>query len=275
MVIEISNMKYQPGCGKGIDKLEKPNLLAKINAIIDWESSQFPPKQKVSGDDSEWIEDREFLGPDPELKPGNVFKYGNQLLAIENKDSIVLVMSETGPYGLRRVWDEKISPEFNIVFDSPETDHADYEDATGFEIPEDWKTINPGYETMKLLRDRMLSARPDMFKEKGTVVKAKIHSPILFVPAEIYITDWNFRYDPAGLEDDEAEYLKKELLSLLYNDFKPKKGAYVNPYEKRNEAYKKAKEITSDFMDQFKKEIVDNPSDKDNDDSEDEKETSD
>ena len=250
MVIEISNVTYRKGYGQRLDEVKCPNLLTKINSILEWEHCTFPPKVK-EGSDDEWIEDREFLGPNPELKVGSAFKFGNQLLAIEDEDTMVLVMSETGIGGLQRVWKEKISPEFDIVF-GIQPEGAEFENADSEEIPQDWEEKRVPYEVMRLLKDRMVPGRGDkMFKERGTKVKVTLHSSIIMFPIHLILTDWGFWYDPNELEKDELDVVAKELVSVLYNKFPRIKTSNENPYEKRNEAVREAKKISGQMIQQL------------------------
>ena len=250
MVIEISNVTYRKGYGQRLDEVSSPGLLAKLNSIIEWEHCTFPPKQKEGADD-EWIEDRDFLGPNPELKVGTAFKFGNQLLAIEDENTIVLVMSETGIGGLQRVWKEKISPEFNIAF-GIQPDGAEFENAETEDIPDTWEEKRLPYEVMRLLKDRMIPGRDEkLFKERGTKVRVVLHSSIIVFPVHLILTDWAFYYDPKELETDELDIVSKELIAVLYSKFPRIKTTNENPYEKRNQAVREAKKISGQIIQQL------------------------
>ena len=109
MRITVLPNRYRVGSNKGIFALDEPGILNKLNSIVCWDSSLFPIKPKENESDPN-IEDREFLGIDPELAPGNMFIVkGGQVLAVENKDRLILVMSETGPLALQNLYEKEIS----------------------------------------------------------------------------------------------------------------------------------------------------------------------
>lgn len=256
MVIEISNAKYTKGYGQRLDSVSMPGLMAKLNALIEWDHCQFPPKVK-EGTDDEWEENRDFLGSEPELRVGLAFKYGNQLLALEDENTLVLVMSETGIGGLQRVWKEKIIPELNIVFNSNSPEDLEVEKAEVNDIPESWEIKKIPYEVMKLLRDRMLPGREAEFG-KPVCVKITMKSSIIFFPVHMYLQDWGFRYDPNELEEDEIELIQEELVSGLYEKYSRLKLSSEDPYEKRNQAVREAKQNAAKIMEGIK-EAMENP----------------
>lgn len=240
MVIEISNATYRKGWGQRLDSVSIPGLLAKLNALIEWDHCLFPPKVK-EGTENEWEEDRKFLGDEPELRVGLAFKYGNQLLAFEDENTLVLVMSETGIGGLQRVWKEKIVPEINIVFNSDTPEDLQLEKVDASEVPEEWETHKIPYEVMKLLRDKMMPGREDLFEKKHMCVKTTMKSSTIVFPIHLYLVDWGFRYDPNELDEDELEFVEKELVSGLYEKYPRIKTSTGDPYEKRNQAVREAK----------------------------------
>lgn len=223
MIIEISSLKYQTGSDRCFDKLEKGDLLEKINSIIEWDFCKFPMKRvkDPSGAVDEngkdvmvYQENREYLGQTPELKPGNVFKYGNQLLAFEDKNTLVLVLSETGAKGLRRVWDEKISQEIDLFYNYECPESVKYEKAEPTDIPENWESYSVPYELMKMFKDRFLPGRD--YPKKGLCIKVEMVSDMYLFPVHLYITDWKIYYDPIELEADQLDYATKQLLSWFY-----------------------------------------------------------
>ena len=250
MVIEISNATYRKGYGQRLDSVSIPGLLAKLNALIEWDHCQFPPKQK-EGTEDEWEEDRNFLGAEPELRVGLAFKYGNQLLALEDENTLVMVMSETGIGGLQRVWKEKIIPEIDIVFNSSDPEDLNLEKAELSDIPEEWVEKKIPYEVMKLLRDKMMPGRDELFKTP-ICTKVTMKSGTIFFPIHLYLTDWGFRYDPAELEEDELDFVEKELVAGLYNKFPRIKTSTEDPYEKRNKAVREAKKNANAIIDNLK-----------------------
>lgn len=251
MIIEISNATYRKGYGQRLDSVSMPGLMAKLDAIMEWDHCLFPPKTK-EGTKDEWEENREFLGTEPELKVGTTFKFGNQLLAIEDENTLVMVLSETGIGGLQRVWKEKIIPEINIVFNNTSPEELEVEKAEADEIPESWEIKKLPYEVMKLLRDRMIPGREDFFGHP-LCAKITLMSSVIPIPIYLYLQDWGFRYDPNEVEEDELNLIEEELVSGLYNKYSRIKLSNEDPYEKRNQAVKQAKENANAIMEGIKK----------------------
>lgn len=185
MKIKILNATYRVGSCLGTNYLDKPEAVEKLNAIVDWENSIFPPNldaepkeeevrlaqegetrgcaiailearaqgmkddeidsmvipqleemtgKKINKTSDGWYtmmakvypENREYLGNPPSLKPGNVFEFDGQLIAVDkdpetNKERLVLYTSETGPLALDRIWKENILVEYNLRFPEEES----------------------------------------------------------------------------------------------------------------------------------------------------------
>lgn len=242
MVIEISNYKYMTGSNIGYDKVERPGILAKLNAVIEWDFCRFPPLGKDKSPDDPDKEDKEFLGADPELKVGSVFKLGNQLLAIDSPDSIVLVMSETGVGGLRRVLDEIVDPELNLMFNCNAPNSVKMEKAEIDDVPIDsWEFHNIPYTQAKIWRDRFIEGRPE-YPERGLVLKLEMDSDSFIFPIHLYLLDWGFWWNPMEMDatedDEELKLCTNELMKWFYDNF-PRKE---RPMEfKRADAEKAAR----------------------------------
>lgn len=138
MVIEILSQKYKCDCGRGLAKYEETDLLDKLNYLIEWDFAQYPIvkdkhievdipevdengketgnmlKEKVGMDIVK--EDKDFLKGEQELKPGNCFLLDGQIIAIDSPDRIVLVLSKTGRGSLDRIVEERIDPEYKMVY---------------------------------------------------------------------------------------------------------------------------------------------------------------
>ena len=119
MVIEVLEQKYKVGCNRGMGYIEKNYLLTQLNTIIEWSFCTFP---KHENEDGEEVEDRKFLGEDPELKPGDVFLFEGQIIAIDSEKRMVLIVSETGRKALDRIWTDVIEPEIEMIFDIDASD---------------------------------------------------------------------------------------------------------------------------------------------------------
>lgn len=220
MVIEISNMTYRVGCGIGYDKITIPSLLTKLNTIIEWDFSRFPPLGKDKSPDDPDKEDREFLGPEPELKVGSVFKLGNQLLAIEDPDTIVLVMSETGIGGLKRVWDEQIEPELNFAFNVDSPNSLTVKKVSKGEIPDTWEFYNIKYIDAKIWKDRFFPGRPEYNCEEDECLKVEMESDSFILPIHLYLKGWGFFYNTFEMEDpDELKMCANQMIKWFYDNY--------------------------------------------------------
>lgn len=167
MIINVLDQMYKVGCGRGINGLEKPDLLNKLNAIIDWTKSEFPPKQvgeeekQVTDMEGNIItetvpilkENRDFLGDDPELKPGNCFEYRGQIIAIDDPNTLVLIVSETGPFALERLWDEVISPEIELMYNDYPINSVNIEDVPENSIPENFEEGRIDWKYWRIWKD--------------------------------------------------------------------------------------------------------------------------
>lgn len=251
MVIEVLSQKYLCDCNKGIYKLQKPGILGKLNAIIEWDFCKFPRKER---DDSELtsdelalkeklnnisnipedeanellsdalnlentftVEDRSFLGDDPELKPGNCFLFRGQVIAVNDNDSLVLVVSETGALALDRIWAEHIEPELKLMFNTYETGSVTHEPVDINNIPENLETYNAPYSLYKIWKDKYVKGRG--YLEKGMCIKTVIESDTTFFPVTLYLLDWTVKYNPEEIEEDQIETVVHELLSWFYEKY--------------------------------------------------------
>lgn len=186
MKIDVLPQKYKVGCERGINFIKKPGLLDKLNMIIEWPKCSFPhvpdhDEERDTGQvDDEgnpitqtvhiFKEDRTFLGDDPELKPGNCFKLDGQLIAVDSDDRLILMVSETGGFALQRLWEEKILPEIEMVFNDYDIDNVEMEDIDPNDLPKDlesgkleWKYWNIWRNQFKKTEKRKVQpSTPDM-----------------------------------------------------------------------------------------------------------------
>lgn len=220
MVIEISNMTYRVGCGIGFDKLTIPSLLFKLNAVVEWDLSRFPPLGKDKSPDDPDKEDRAFLGDTPELKVGSVFKIGNQLVAVDDPDTLVLVMSETGALGLKRVWEEMIEPEINYAFNIEGPESLTVEKVSKSEIPDDWEFYNIRYIDAKIWKDRFFPGRPEFECGDDDCLKVEMESESFIMPIHLYLKGWGFFYNTLEMEDpDELKMCADQMIKWFYDNY--------------------------------------------------------
>lgn len=223
MRITVLPNKYRIGSNRGIMALDEPGVLGKINSVVCWDSSLFPLKPKENETDPN-VEDREFLGPDPELVPGSMFIVkGGQVLAVENKDRIILVMSETGPLALQNLYENEITLEFQLKFEYCEG-QATYEKKDLQDIPADYETYTVPYNLMKIFRDNFLEGQD--LPKKGLCLEVKYESDNFFLPLTLYIQDWKISYNPVEVDPEQAPDMAKEVIAWFYNNYFPPKLEY-------------------------------------------------
>ena len=263
MIIEVLDQKYRCGCNRGVSKIEKPGILGKLNAIIEWDFCKFPRinkedseltadekelKDKINGlggtsdtikelsgaikelldqsgitdlsvlDDKFTKENRTVLGEEPELKPGDCFLFKGQVIAVNDNDSLVLIVSETGALALERVWEEHIEPELKLMFNTYETGEVTHEVSSIDSIPENFEgNYSVPYYLYKIWKDRFVKGRG--YLEKNLCIKTTIESEITFLPVTIYLLDWSVRYNLEEIEEDQIELVTHELLSWFYEKY--------------------------------------------------------
>lgn len=212
MIITILRNKYRIGSNKGMTYIDIPDLLFKVNTIIDWDLCTFPPKP-----DNMEEQDREFLGKDPELKVGDMFIIGSgQVCAFENENRLILCISESGYGALQRIYDEQISVEFDYKMNYIGT-KVEFNNIQPDQIPKDNVDIyNVPYSTMIMFKERFLMGRP----EYTPFLEVTMETDNFFMPIHLYISDWKILFDQSSCLPEEAfEETTKELMSWFYNNY--------------------------------------------------------
>lgn len=241
MIIEILNQKYKCGCEKGMAELKVPGILLKLNSIIEWDFCVFPQKveeldeteEVVIGTDDSGneiketrkktviIEDRNFLGEDPELKPGNVFLYKGQVIAVDSPDRLILIVSETGCGALDRIYEENMKTEFDLMFNDYQIENVTYKVVEDGVIPPEYDMTFPvPYNLYNIWKERFVAGRG--FLEKGLCLEVTMEAEEFIFPVNFIMTDWNIRYKSDQFEEGNEEMVEvaiKELLSHFYESY--------------------------------------------------------
>lgn len=170
MIIELTAQKYKVGCGKGLDMYEEPNLLDKLNYIIEWDFCKMPVslvetvEQEVDGEKLKiniYEEDKNRV---TELKVGDTFLFNGQVFAIDSEERIVLVVSGTGRGALGRFIEEVFHPEYKMMYGNRDVD-VDWElhdeDRGEFDT-----SLSVPYIDYRIWRDRFVAGREDLVKRK-------------------------------------------------------------------------------------------------------------
>lgn len=239
MVIEILSQKYKCDCGRGLAKYEETDLLDKLNYLIEWDFAQYPivkdkhievdiPEVDENGKETGNLlkekvgldivkEDKDFLKGEQELKPGNCFLLDGQIIAIDSPDRIVLVLSKTGRGSLDRIVEERIDPEYKMVYGNEDA-KIEWEALTS----DSYKTEYDGicsipFPEYRIWRDRFVKGREDDLykipkdKEKGTytiAVKATIKSESLMVPIDLVFREWDVAYKTSEFDEDDLPMIQ-------------------------------------------------------------------
>lgn len=228
MIIEVLSQKYRCGCERGMAEFVQTGILSKLNAIIEWDFCRFPEevkheKKDPADENSEEIEIktelRDFLGDEPELKPGNCFLYKGQVIAVDSEDRLILVVSETGYGALDRIYEENLKTEFEMIFNDYEVTDVKWEVEESGIVPDEFDEIyQVPYNYYNIWKERFVAGRG--FISPGLCLKVIMESESFFMPLEFYMLDWSIRYKSSQLEFDEVEYATKQLLSWFYDHYK-------------------------------------------------------
>lgn len=260
MIIKVLNQNYRCGCRKGLSELKIPGLIAKLNAIIDWDSTKFPETivpdkskeeikkyreevdslkkelkeaynnkedektkeiiEKIDSLNKTYIkENREFLGKDPELKPGNVFEIKpGQIVAVEDPDTLILIVSETGAGALDRLWKEEISPEIEMFFNGGvDTLGITWKLIEKENISPDYdKEYRPAYKIYKAWKDSFLERNNIPLKDFN--IEFEMDSENFILPVNFILKDWSILYKSIQLDEDMVEDAVKEFFGWYYNN---------------------------------------------------------
>lgn len=158
-------------------------------------------------------ERRDFLGELPELKPGDCFLFKGQVIAVNDEDTLVLVVSESGHGALERILTETVEPELKILFNDFNTDSVDIEEYEIDNIPQDYnETYQINYPLFKLFKDKFIAGRN--FKDP-LCLKCTIESDSLLFPVDVYLLDWKLRYNPLDMDTEQVPYIVDEIIAYI------------------------------------------------------------
>lgn len=231
MIIELTAQKYKVGCGKGLDMYEEPNLLDKLNYIIEWDFCKMPVslvetvEQEVDGEKLKiniYEEDKNRV---TELKVGDTFLFNGQVFAIDSEERIVLVVSGTGRGALGRFIEEVFHPEYKMMYGNRDVD-VDWElhdeDRGEFDT-----SLSVPYIDYRIWRDRFVAGREDLVKRKkdnAIQVKATVKVEGFLLPIEIILGDWEAYYRSDEFDEEDREMLEEVVRYTLAN--------FVRKYER-------------------------------------------
>lgn len=225
MIITVLEQKYKVGCGRGIAMIEKPHVLSHLNMIIEWSKCIWPEKEEdvevetLEGEKElkkiKTANDK-FLGDEPELKPGNCFLLGGQVIAVDSEDRLVLIVSETGPGALNRVYEDLIEPEIDMIFNTYQVDVLGWEKSKKSQIPENYEPVSIPYNVYKIWKDKFL-VKEGIADSDDLCIKVEVESSDLFMPVVIYFLKWNvFVSLDDYMDKDHVKDIVKQAVSWFY-----------------------------------------------------------
>ena len=215
MIIKVLGEQYRIGSKKDNVGVEKPNLLKDLNSVIEWDFCRFPIKLKDDGDwqkAEDYIEDREFLGKKPELKPGNTFYWQGQVFAIESDRELKLIISETGGLAPQRFY-ENLKIELELLKDH-EVDEVIVEKVEN--CPDNLEVYRPQYEEMKMWANKYMLGRFE--REDIIKVTVKSEEKYIFGQQEFLVSGWKILYNKDEIEPDEIPDTVTSGLGWLYKN---------------------------------------------------------
>lgn len=194
MRIELTTNKYNVGCGRGYG-INIPNLTLKLNLIIDKDRSIWPDENK-------------------EVKEGDVFLLDGTIFAIDH-DRLVQIVSETGIYAFKRVYEEIIKPELDFCYFEDDDNEYSWDELK--ELPEDieLQEYTPQFEWMKIWRENFVqdrNLRPDY------TIKVEIKDLMIGMVREIYMKSSKVYYLEDQFSEEELKYYLHKVLCWFYSE---------------------------------------------------------
>lgn len=246
MIITKLNQKYSLGCGKGISAIKEPGLHFMINCIIDWELSGIITS------------DGELKGPgepknieDCFLDPGDCFCLGikddgtRMVLAMDKDNQVVCIVNDTGVLALRRVFEEQIKPEFELV----KGDYSGIDELTwvsknmATDYPTvDMRALDISKSKYRLWRKRFEEGRGDIKFPEGFLIVSVRGDNTMGQDVKLYFDKYTIRVPEDGSLFLEIPGLLEEIsnqaLAWMYNEIpvcKPVAPAPIENKEKEGE----------------------------------------
>lgn len=274
MVIEVLAQKYKCGCNRGLAKFEEPDLLSKLNIIIEWDLCKFPPKtEEVDGDIEvdvldengnptgekkkeeveKEVEDRNFLGDDPELVPGNMFLLDGQVIAVDSENALVLVLSQTGYMSLQRVWDDLIKPEIELVYNDYPVNNVTWKCLDSFNEDYNIEARIP-FKLYSQWTSHFVDGRTDLKRDQdGKLnIECVLDSDDFLFPIHLILTDHTAFVKDVEFDEEDKEEMNRAVVETLawFIENYPRS---INPLEiekQKQESINKASQSVTLFGDE-------------------------
>lgn len=237
MVIEVLAQKYKCGCNRGLAKFKEPDLLSKLNIIIEWDLCKFPSKtEEVDGDVEvdvldengnptgekkkekveKEVEDCNFLGDDPELVPGNMFLLDGQVIAVDSENTLVLVLSQTGYMSLQRVWDDLIKPEIELVYNDYPVNNVTWKCLDSFNEDYNIEARIP-FKLYSQWTSHFVDGRTDLKRDQdGKLnIECVLDSDDFLFPIHLILTDHTAFVKDVEFDEEDGEEMSRAVVETL------------------------------------------------------------
>lgn len=209
MIIEFSDIKYQPGHARNCATFKKQNILRYINFILEKDFIKFPENHPE------------------ELIPGDVFLFQNQVIAVESEDELLLVFSETGGNALQRIYTEYIESELTIMSPSPfEAEVPGLEDEE-FGPKISWEAVNSvpkecketwtaPFGVYRLFKNKLIPGRGFI---KNWTLKVKYQNLRHFIrESELYFIPKGIMYNPETIDPSVIGDIALHAIKQIYSE---------------------------------------------------------
>ena len=213
MVIEVTKSKYNVGCGRGYLSVDIPNLALKLNMIIDKDRSTWPEPE-----DTRTEEEKNSGVPAPapkrEIEEGDVFILNGTIFAVDH-DRLVQIISETGNFAFKRIYEEIIKPEIEFCyFDDDDNEYA-WKELDELPDPHEFTEYTPPYSWMKIWKENFVTdrnLRPDY------TIKVDITDVMINYTRSFYMKPHRIYYKDSEFSEDELKFYLHKTLCWFYSE---------------------------------------------------------
>lgn len=213
MIVDVTGSKYAVGCNRGYG-IEVPNLVLKLNLIVDKKRSTWPIN------DTRTQEEKESGVPAPapektELEEGDVFVYEGTVFAIDH-DRLVQIVSETGPLALNRIWENQIKPEIEFSYFEDNDNEYSWEELKT--LPEEesvYQRFVPPYEQYKIWKENFVK---DRNLRPIYTIEVKIKDSMIGFTRSVYLRPSGVFYKEQDFSEEELKFYFKKIMCWFYSE---------------------------------------------------------
>lgn len=208
MIINRLPQKYRCGCERGVSEYKRSNILAFLNSVIEWP----------------WSSDHNPDSPKDTIIPGDVLELQSvtgtkTICAVDSEDRLVQIVSETGPFALKRFCEEFVIPEYELsTQDTSSLDKISWELVEDDSILQDPKLelFNfPDYIKFRIIQDRII---PKDLQSRHFIYRFKFSHDLMFdIESEILVTNKCIYYlEDNIISPDSLSDCWEDILGYLY-----------------------------------------------------------